>query len=522
MSNVYISEGHAKKLFYNQSNNSILVSYSDPNFIEEYGCGTFQKLRTYLHYHLDDIVDVTGTNDYVFACSGDKIFQWFTATGQFITIRKSLAHTHDYITKLFLRGEFLYAGLQSGIVLSWDIHPPYNSDVVDIIFFKKGGVDDIYAENDFIYAICNKSYMISIDNGNFQADFEKKIDNGQLRFVADPFNRNDNVILIVGENRLFPYSTHDQELLEPIDWNIQASHCITIDKNHIIYSNKLNTQINSIIIPQGTTYRQYSTTDEFLHFTYCGRSLYILHKTHIEKVPFKTINTYEEDSDDFESLSSTSDSITNNSESRNVSSCTNDNLITLEPYDTGDPIFMYIPNSRMKFEQAICSTKDELTTYYNSMKGTSVPDNIMAIFTSPEDSDVNGYGGKPTGKIIVKLPVNNIYVTMGSMKRMLSDTANKTWYLLPLFGGKRRRVGNIKGIFGASMNHGQIPGFIIFKAFTKDEIKRGVKVEESVSDYPTFLLEHARSLFILVGGEEGLTPTFIDGLIHDIVGKGNP
>jgi hypothetical protein len=517
MSTVDISEGHAEKLFYNQLNKSVLLSCSNPNVIVEYDCATFQELKTYLHNDLGDIVDVTGTNDYIFACSGDKIFQWSTTTGEFITIRKSITDVaREKITKLFINGQILYAGLVSGHVFSWNIYPPFDSPP-DVYFFRKG-VDDIYADNDFIYAICNKSYMLSMYKENYEVYFEKKINNGRLRFVADPYKRNNNVLFIVGNNRLFPYSTYKQSLIEPIDWNIQANHCITIDKNHMIYSNKLNTQIDSIIIDQDTTYHHYATTNQFLHFTHCGRSLYILHKTHIEKVHFKTANTHEEDSDEFESLSSASDSITLESESDNLSSCTNDNLITLEPYNKDDdPIFMYIPNSKMKFEKAVCSTKDELTSYYNSMKGTSIPDNIMAIFTSPDDSDVSGYGGEPTGKIIVKLPVNNIYVTMGSMKRMLSDTANKTWYLLPLFGGKRRRVGNIKGIFGASMNHGQIPGFIIFKAFTKDEIKKGVKVEETASDYPAFLLEHARSLFILVGGEEGLTPTFIDGLIHEIV-----
>ena len=51
------------------------------------------------------------------------------------------------------------------------------------------------------------------------------------------------------------------------------------------------------------------------------------------------------------------------------------------------------------------------------------------------------------------------------------------WYALPLYGGKRRRIGNISELYAQSMNHGQIPGYIVYKLFTKDEIEQGVIVK---------------------------------------------
>ena len=52
---------------------------------------------------------------------------------------------------------------------------------------------------------------------------------------------------------------------------------------------------------------------------------------------------------------------------------------------------------------------------------------------------------------------------------MMNSSDIKNWYLLPLYGNKRRRIGLQ---FGSSKNHGQIPGSKIYKAFTKEEINK--------------------------------------------------
>ena len=64
------------------------------------------------------------------------------------------------------------------------------------------------------------------------------------------------------------------------------------------------------------------------------------------------------------------------------------------------------------------------------------------------------------------------------------NSSIKKWYLLPLYGDKRRRIGYK---YGTSANHGQIPGSKIYKAFTKEEIKSGIICKETNSDYPLYL-----------------------------------
>jgi hypothetical protein len=152
----------------------------------------------------------------------------------------------------------------------------------------------------------------------------------------------------------------------------------------------------------------------------------------------------------------------------------------------------------------------------------------MTIYTTPKYSDeyLTGVSGKPTGRIVVRLPQNQIYVTSGSVKRMLSSNI-KEWYALPLFGGKRRRIGNLRGIFGSSMNHGQIPGFIVYKLYTKDEILKNIIVEENEDDYPmTFTFDKFKTLLDIFDEKDdkfknkqgiAIFQNFINAIIKNIV-----
>jgi hypothetical protein len=224
------------------------------------------------------------------------------------------------------------------------------------------------------------------------------------------------------------------------------------------------------------------------------------------------ITFYEEDSQDFTSFRADNANI---KRERSVDSCINDNLMTMSSYtDDDEPIMVYMPNSRNEFENSICITKEELVAYLRAFQDTSTPDNIMTIYSK---GDVSGYGSKPLGKIVVKLPVNNIYITMGSMQKIIKS-ANTTWYALPLFGGKRRRIGNLKGLYGASMNHGQVPGYLVYKLYTREEVDQGVEAIEEGSDYPVFYIEHASRLFDILGGFEYVNASFVKGLIDMMIG----
>lgn len=98
------------------------------------------------------------------------------------------------------------------------------------------------------------------------------------------------------------------------------------------------------------------------------------------------------------------------------------------------------------------------------------------------------------------------------------NSNSQSWYALPIYGNKRRRVGNLKGLFAASMNHGQIPGMIIRKLYTKEEIISNIEVKEDEDDYPLFFVESAKELYELLGYKD-VTADFTDKIIHMIIGK---
>lgn len=185
---------------------------------------------------------------------------------------------------------------------------------------------------------------------------------------------------------------------------------------------------------------------------------------------------YEEDSDIFESLESSTESI-----GTEMSQCPNDNVITLERYDIQDPdIFvLYSVNTYNKFERGNCGSRKEMIQYIQS-ENPNEPSLISAIW---KGGGISGSGGKPLSKFVIKMPPDNKFITLGSFDRIMNSDV-KNWFLLPLYGGKRRRVGYE---FGTSRNHGQIPGYTIYKAYTKQEIKQIVQVNEDKYDYPFYL-----------------------------------
>ena len=188
-------------------------------------------------------------------------------------------------------------------------------------------------------------------------------------------------------------------------------------------------------------------------------------------------NISEEDSDDFTNvITSDSDSITDD-----ISSCPNNDLITLEPYDMNlnDVFTIYYLNNMKKFSTGSCISKSQMKDYIKS-EDDEFPSLLSTIW---KGGDITGVGGKPTCKFIIKMPPNNIYITLGSFDKMM-NSSEKKWYLLPLYSNKRRRIGYKYGI---SANHGQIPGSYIYKSFTKEEIMSNIVVKETDYDFPLYV-----------------------------------
>ena len=188
-------------------------------------------------------------------------------------------------------------------------------------------------------------------------------------------------------------------------------------------------------------------------------------------------NISEEDSDDFTNvITSDSDSLTDD-----ISSCPNNDIITLEPYDINlsDVFTIYYLNSMKKFSTGSCISKSQMKDYIKS-EDDEFPSLLSTIW---KGGDKTGVGGKPTCKFIIKMPPNNIWITLGSFDKMM-NSSEKKWYLLPLYSNKRRRIGYKYGI---SANHGQIPGSYIYKSFTKEEIMDNIVVKETDYDFPLYV-----------------------------------
>ena len=214
---------------------------------------------------------------------------------------------------------------------------------------------------------------------------------------------------------------------------------------------------------------------------------------------------YEEDSDEYDTILSNTESIINY-KSNILDKCLNESPVTLTNYEETDLNYLFIvhiQNQEGKFIKGSCLLRNEMKDLLKSDLNSFPPSYMMAIYKTPSSDYsgdlLSGLTGKPTGKIIIRLPTNQIYITFGSLKRVLSSPI-KQWYALPLYGGKPRRIGNVGGVYGASMNHGQIPGFKIYKLFTYYEIMSNIRVEETPDDFPhTYQHDTMLSLFTLVG-----------------------
>ena len=138
-------------------------------------------------------------------------------------------------------------------------------------------------------------------------------------------------------------------------------------------------------------------------------------------------------------------------------------------------------------DEVQCISRQELLEWLSSDINVLPPTNIMSIYTPPKDTSPSsletGFTAKPTKRYVVRLPPSNFYVTFGSVHRLLS-LPDRHWFALPLFGGQRKRVGNIFGYYGSSMNHGQVPGEIIYKLYTLDDLQQTITVDETIDDYP--------------------------------------
>jgi len=207
---------------------------------------------------------------------------------------------------------------------------------------------------------------------------------------------------------------------------------------------------------------------------------------------------------------------------------------TLDEYnksDLDDLVSVKMLNSKGKFTKGLCFKLSEFLGYLQSDIGR-MPANVMAIYTSPlrpktSNDYTTGITSVPTGRFVVRLPENGVYISLGSAKRLFDEYSKKksgtVWYALPLYGGKRKRIGNLFGVYGSSTNHGQAPGYTIYKLLSKKELVSGHKVSVERQDFPIelFMENDMQSLFDILKIPN--TPQqFSDSIIKSVIKTAAP
>ncbi len=197
------------------------------------------------------------------------------------------------------------------------------------------------------------------------------------------------------------------------------------------------------------------------------------------------------DSDSDDSCSSISDVLEQDWMKKNCSVCKS--MVTMENFEEKDlpdlvSVKVYSTDS-FKFGKGHCILKSDLEGMLRSDIGSESPKYIFSLYKmrtgASSEGSLAGYGSVPSNQFVVQLNIDTLstYVTLGSIHKLL-HTSEKVLYAAPLYGGKRRRIGNVAGrmtIVGA--NHGQIPGFRIYKLFTRNEIEAGVEVSAGENDF---------------------------------------
>jgi hypothetical protein len=108
---------------------------------------------------------------------------------------------------------------------------------------------------------------------------------------------------------------------------------------------------------------------------------------------------------------------------------------------------------------------------YKMVEFMNMPQNIMANWVQNpfgRNMDAQGGGGMPGDKRYHKLPLENynIFITheaFNEIKQTMEDIDTKEFYPAFKLGNEQYiRLGNVQGIFGVSMLHGQLPPEIVY------------------------------------------------------------
>lgn len=212
-----------------------------------------------------------------------------------------------------------------------------------------------------------------------------------------------------------------------------------------------------------------------------------------------------------------------------VKKCANENPITLMPFDNEDTgvVSIRVQRSDGRFiKKGACITKSALLQLaQNDLNIDYASYQLPQMFMSnwiPKDIreiQANGMGGCAGHKIFVKLPPNNIFVSLGSFIRMMTTANEKEWYAVPMFHGEKQRVGNMFSMLTViGSTHGQAPGSIIYKLHTRDEVETQphlLGVESKTKEYP-IRIRNNTSKYFNVPLDYRYVPMYIRSIFDDL------
>ena len=447
-------------------------------------------------------------------------------------------------SSIFVNDQYIFAGFDSGYILQLDVNTgkqlnlfSYHSDEIyhlfmsDTILFSNSKDNklvlyDIVMDRRLEVLISisgpcnfvvkgNYLFYIGHSNGVTQYDFINDKIIKQFKELDDPITNiyllDSNLIINTNNGTNITINIENEMEFNVINLGERVDFFHISDKNDLYIANRLN---HSVV-----KYDFEDESAEFLTLPSKITGMSIQNNYLICCSINGTINIYdtekeeikeEEDQDKFDNMISSKNNLKdeeNYYKDDNIH-CTNNNVFTLEPYTKEDePIQIYTLNNQNKFEISTCITIDEITHHLTAGKNTLHPSMLMSICTPQSHA---------TGKIIISLPPNNLFYTYGSIKKLLSDKKNKTWFALPLFGDKKRRVGNLDEAPLIGSLHCQIPGYKVYKLYTLNELNSedGLEVVETLSDYPEILYDYLEDVFDL---KENITKDFINKLLDNLI-----
>lgn len=187
-----------------------------------------------------------------------------------------------------------------------------------------------------------------------------------------------------------------------------------------------------------------------------------------------------------------------------------DNIVSIKIYD----------HIKGKLNKGLCINIDSIKDSIKTEIGNPNQTTFYSIYTKREGAKDTkaGHGSYPDNRIVVKLQIPGIiYITLGSLYTLLKGyEMSEEFYAVPLFGGKRRRVGNLEGAFYQSSNHGQIPGYIIYKLYTKRELKEGITADIDRMDFlfPIYIARTMGEMLELFSDTPQIRTIVLDSIIE--------